>query len=277
MGDAESTKESMTSIRYFFPGQRRQDGKISRREVGFHQTINAAYLYSWLSDESVRINRYVAFVYDRSASGYVRLDSNETAQLSAEILAQELLDIKLEVHGELTEFAAVASSSLKAPLAPLEMSGGWFGIGIFRGKTEANHGTLWRTALTLGASFVFTIGQRYRSDSTEVSNDTFKTYRHIPMLRYSDMGEFSNSCPYSAPWIAVEMGGAPLTTFRHPLCGVYILGAEDHGLPKSVVSSSAYHITLPAARPEACSYNVATAGAIVMYDRVLKNTYNVTG
>mmetsp|Transcript_26834 Transcript_26834/g.104181 ORF Transcript_26834/g.104181 Transcript_26834/m.104181 type:complete len:141 (-) Transcript_26834:2612-3034(-) len=118
MGDAESTEESRISIRYFFPGQRRQDGKISRRKVGAQDTINAAYLYSWLSNESVRIDRYVAFVYDRSASGYVRLDSNDSAQLSTEILAQELLDIKLEAHGEQTEFAAVASSSLKAPLAP---------------------------------------------------------------------------------------------------------------------------------------------------------------
>jgi len=32
------------------------------------------------------------------------------------------------------------------------------------------------------------------------------------------------------------MGGTPLESFMHPERAIYILGAEDHGLPSSVVS-----------------------------------------
>jgi hypothetical protein len=33
---------------------------------------------------------------------------------------------------------------------------GYFGIGIYHGKTEENIGTLWRSAYAYGADFVFT-------------------------------------------------------------------------------------------------------------------------
>ena len=37
----------------------------------------------------------------------------------------------------------------------------WFGIGILRGKVETNHGTLWRSAYQLGATYCFSIGAKY--------------------------------------------------------------------------------------------------------------------
>ena len=65
------------------------------------------------------------------------------------------------------------------------------------------------------------------------------------------------------------MGGeASLEEFEHPERAVYLLGAEDTGLPESVVRAAHRHVTLPCERYE--SFNVAVAGAMVMYDRLAK-------
>ena len=41
--------------------------------------------------------------------------------------------------------------------------------------------------------------------------------------------------PKGAVWVVIEMGGTPLIDFVHPRNAIYILGSEDHGVPKSVV------------------------------------------
>ena len=64
------------------------------------------------------------------------------------------------------------------------------------------------------------------------------------------------------------MGGEDLVTFEHPERAVYLLGAEDAGLPDAVVRACHRHVALPSERYE--SYNVAAAGSIVMYDRMAK-------
>ena len=144
-------------------------------------------------------------------------------------------------------------------------AGGFFGIGVYNSKSVENVGTLWRSAFMLGAAYIFTIGQR---NAWEKAADTYKTWRHIPALRYEDWASFAAAAPYSTVWVAVEMGGIPLSEFVHPERAVYILGAEDAGLPKSVVSACQYCISLDGVR--ASSYNVAVAGSIVMYDRCRK-------
>jgi tRNA (guanosine-2'-O-)-methyltransferase len=42
---------------------------------------------------------------------------------------------------------------------------GYYGIGIENVKTAENVGTLWRSAYILGASFIFTIGKRYKKQA----------------------------------------------------------------------------------------------------------------
>lgn len=42
------------------------------------------------------------------------------------------------------------------------MKRGYFGIGIYHTKNVLNVGTLWRSAHNFGASFIFTVGMRYR-------------------------------------------------------------------------------------------------------------------
>ena len=141
---------------------------------------------------------------------------------------------------------------------------GYFGIGIFHGKTEANIGTLWRSAAILGADFIFTIGKRYKRQSS----DTMKTPRHIPLYHYTDYDDFFRHIPYDCPVIAIELSdqSVPLEGYKHPERCIYLLGAEDGGIPDSILARCRETVQLIG---DYCM-NVATAGSIVMYDRAAK-------
>ena len=139
-----------------------------------------------------------------------------------------------------------------------------FGIGIYMGKHWANVGMLWRGAYQLGASYIFTIGPRYRRHAT----DTEKTWLHIPLFHYDTFDQMLSSAAYAAPLVAVEEGGTPLPRFTHPPHCVYLLGAEDGGLPNEILARCHQHVSIPAVRK--ASYNVAMAGTLVMYDRLMK-------
>jgi tRNA G18 (ribose-2'-O)-methylase SpoU len=151
---------------------------------------------------------------------------------------------------------------------------GYFGIGIFQAKTGANVGTLWRTAYILGAKFIFTIGSRYKLQSS----DTLNTPKHIPLFRHETVEQFYEALPYDAPLVGVELpedmpgyvgkSSTPLFQFNHPERAVYILGSEDGGLPPSVLERCHRLVYIPYDHPS--SMNVATVGAIVMYDRMTK-------
>mmetsp|Transcript_23404 Transcript_23404/g.34019 ORF Transcript_23404/g.34019 Transcript_23404/m.34019 type:complete len:106 (-) Transcript_23404:140-457(-) len=91
----------------------------------------------------------------------------------------------------------------------------------------------------------------------------------MPLFEMNDWNEFIEFMPpKGAKLVAVEMGGQPLETFEHPAQAIYVLGSEDTGLPKSVTLACHEHISLPSERYD--SYNVAMAGSIVLYDRLLK-------
>ena len=141
---------------------------------------------------------------------------------------------------------------------------GYFEIGVYRSKTETNIGTLWRSAYQLGASGVFTIGRRYRQQPS----DTTKTMRHIPLRHYLDIDEMLASRPVGAVLVGIEMNGTPLSETEHPQQAIYLLGAEDTGLPREIARKCNRIISLESVRTP--SYNVAVAGALVMYDRVYK-------
>jgi tRNA G18 (ribose-2'-O)-methylase SpoU len=145
------------------------------------------------------------------------------------------------------------------------MSRGFFEIGIYRGKTPANVGTLWRSAYQMGAAGIFTVGKRYPTQAS----DTVQAYRHIPCREFADIDALIAALPHSCPLIGVEMGGRMLGKFTHPERAVYLLGAEDHGLPASVLARCHHVISLPSIRT--ASYNVAVAGSLVMFDRQTKS------
>lgn len=51
----------------------------------------------------------------------------------------------------------------------------------------------------------------------------------------------------------------------HPLRALYLLGAEDHGLPPEVLARCHEVVQVPS--PSPYSLNVAVAGSLVLYDR----------
>ncbi|MDB2462717.1 RNA methyltransferase [Algibacter sp.] len=137
----------------------------------------------------------------------------------------------------------------------------FFGIGIQNGKTPENLGVLWRSAQNLGASFIFTIGNRYAKQAS----DTHDAVKAMPYFHYETFDDFFNNLPKGARLVGVELTDTAeaLETFHHPRRCVYLLGAEDNGLSKQAIEKSHFLVKFTSE----LSLNVAVAGSIVIYDR----------
>jgi tRNA G18 (ribose-2'-O)-methylase SpoU len=144
------------------------------------------------------------------------------------------------------------------------MNRGYFGIGVEHSKTEVNIGTLYRTALAFEASFIYTIGRRYKK---QVS-DTVKSYRHMPLYHYQTFDEFYKNIPYGCRLIGVEndSSATSIKHFVHPERAVYLLGAEDHGLTHRAREMCHHLVIIPGNQ----CLNVSVAGSIMLYDRINK-------
>lgn len=144
---------------------------------------------------------------------------------------------------------------------------GYFGIGVWHPKTESNVGTLLRSAKTYGAAFIATVGpQRYHPQAS----DTCKTPLSVPLLAYADIDDLIDHLPDGCPLVGVELSerAQPLPEFVHPTRAMYLLGAEDHGIPDAVLDGCHYVVQIPS--PEPWSLNVAVAGSAVIMDRYFK-------
>lgn len=146
------------------------------------------------------------------------------------------------------------------------MTRGYFGIGIYHTKNPANVGTLWRSAANLGADLIFTVGRRYKQQSS----DTVKAFKHIPLLHFADMDDLIAHVPHDCLLVGVEQDASAqsLPDFAHPERCIYLLGAEDHGLAADVAQRCHRLVEIPSDR----CMNVAVAGSIVMYDRNTKRS-----
>lgn len=143
---------------------------------------------------------------------------------------------------------------------------GYFGIGVFHPKHSQNIGGLMRSAAAFGASFAFTVGRRYDRQAS----DTPDAARHVPLYHYLTLKDLVEHLPKSCPLVGVELaeGALPLDRFVHPERACYLLGAEDHGLTPSALSVCHHTVVIPSAKH---CLNVASAGTVVLYDRVTKN------
>lgn len=141
---------------------------------------------------------------------------------------------------------------------------GFFGIGIFQVKRGENIGTLWRSAFILGASFIFTIDKKYKKQQSDV----LQSWKNIPLFHYDTFDEMYKALPYNSQLVAVEMEeeSKSLSSFEHPKRAVYLLGAEDNGLPKDILDKCHYKVHLEGSH----SLNVAVAGSIVLHDRITR-------
>lgn len=150
---------------------------------------------------------------------------------------------------------------------------GYFGIGIVAGKTPENVGGLWRSAHAFGAQMIFTVAFRAPRQAT----DTSDARRHVPLLTWDDWDTFMAHKPDGCELVAVEtedyQGGQPkmLPEFKHPERALYVLGAEDKGLNRAILGDCDRVVSIPT---NYC-LNVATAGSIVIYDRLAKGAIGV--
>lgn len=139
---------------------------------------------------------------------------------------------------------------------------GYFAIGVQGLSKQGNFGNLVRTAHAFGASFFFTLAAERTFNKT--GTDTSRSSDHIPY--YPWQSEEEMVLPKDCRLVGVELtdDAVTLPSFRHPTKAAYILGPERGNLSQSVQDRCEFIIKIPT---KFC-LNVATAGAIIMYDRV---------
>ena len=143
------------------------------------------------------------------------------------------------------------------------MTRGYFGVAAWRPKSPHNVGSLWRSADLYGAAFIATVGRRY----VHQPGDTMNTPKHTPLHHYRDIDDVIEHLPKECPLVGVELDprATALPDFRHPDRALYLLGAEDHGLPPAVLDRCHALVSIPTVRP--MSRNVACAGTVLLADR----------
>ncbi|GAC1337941.1 MAG: RNA methyltransferase [Acetobacteraceae bacterium] len=149
---------------------------------------------------------------------------------------------------------------------PARTARGYCGIGAEGVSKSANVGALLRTAHGFGAAFCFTIGAGWDSRAGRRS-DTADTPAHVPLWRFPDAG--SLRLPRECTLIGVEMleEAIELPSFRHPLNAAYVLGPERSGLSDAVRAQCRHVVRIPTR----FALNLAVAGALVLYDRLLQH------
>ena len=146
---------------------------------------------------------------------------------------------------------------------------GYFAIGIEGVSKLGNLGNLVRTAHGFGAAFVFTIKPQLKpGDQKSLAStfsDTSKTGDHVPFFEFKSVEEMT--LPNGCQLVGVEItdDAIDMPTFRHPLNAAYILGSERLSISPGILKKCDHVIKIPTK----FSLNVATAGALVMYDRLL--------
>lgn len=145
---------------------------------------------------------------------------------------------------------------------------GFFGIGIERYKTGHNVGSLWRSAALYEAAIMFTVVRPYGSKKDCKNADTLKAFKHTPLMHFDDATALHSALPMSCPLVGVELvdNAVWIDEFVHPERAFYVLGSEDNGLSRDMISKCHYLIKLPGRM----SMNVACAGTVVMHDRWTK-------
>ncbi|KAJ1493953.1 Alpha/beta knot methyltransferase, partial [Baffinella frigidus] len=246
-------------IRWMYDGGRlARDGRLVRLELSEKElsALPGRRVLQALADAGVDLEHFTPAVYDEVLAGWQPLETEASFDLSQDAVRR--VDVKLLMPpGPAASFAGPQED-------------GYFQIGIIGTKTEANLGTLWRSAFQLGAAGIFQIGCRFAQ--ARHSCDVTNAHAKIPLVEYPEWNDFARSAPFSATWVTqsstLHILSEPLETFEHPKRAVYILGSEDHGIPGNVLKVCHKSVSLPSVRYP--SFNVAVSGSIVMYDRIAK-------
>jgi tRNA G18 (ribose-2'-O)-methylase SpoU len=145
-------------------------------------------------------------------------------------------------------------------------SRGYFGIGVEGVSKSANVGALLRTAHAFGAAFCFIVGAGFDARAGRLA-DTPDTPEHVPLWRFPDIA--SLQLPQRCVLVGVELleTATDLPSFRHPLNAAYVLGPERSGLSPAMMQRCQHVVRIPSR----FALNLAVAGALVLYDRMLQH------
>ncbi len=139
---------------------------------------------------------------------------------------------------------------------------GYFGIGLEQSSKPMNAGNLFRTANAFGASFIFTVNASY--SVRQAKSDTSVAPRNIPWYDFESPEALL--LPRGCHLIGVEFleEAVDLPVFRHPFNAAYIFGPEMGSLSRTLLEQCREVVRVPTR----FSLNVATTGAVLMYDRL---------
>ena len=145
-------------------------------------------------------------------------------------------------------------------------SRGYFGIGVEGVSKSSNVGALLRTAHAFGAAFCFVADAGFDARAGR-SADTSDTQSHVPLWRFASAEAIE--LPQGCPLVGIELldDATELPSFRHPLNAAYILGPERSGLSPAVLARCRHVVRIPTR----FALNLAVAGALVLYDRLLQH------
>ncbi|AXS42270.1 RNA methyltransferase [Breoghania sp. L-A4] len=140
---------------------------------------------------------------------------------------------------------------------------GYFAVGAEGLSKVMNFGNLMRSAHGFGASFFFTVDAAQKIRRAPAS-DTSNSPDHMPYYAWGSIAEMA--LPKGCQLVGIELtdDAIELPSFGHPLKAAYILGPERGSLSPEMQERCDHIIKIPTG----FCINVATAGAIVMYDRV---------
>ena len=153
------------------------------------------------------------------------------------------------------------TDQLKTTQSPI--SRGYFGIGVEGISKPMNLGNLFRSAHAFGASFGFTINSEFSRKLAR--SDTSLAPNNIPFYQYVRPDELILADGCDLVGIELTDRAIDLPSFRHPRCAAYVLGPERGELSDKLLARCDKIVRIPTY----FCINVATAGAIVMYDRLL--------
>jgi tRNA G18 (ribose-2'-O)-methylase SpoU len=143
---------------------------------------------------------------------------------------------------------------------------GYFGIGVEGVSKSANVGALLRTAHGFGAAFCFTVGAGFDTRASRAA-DTADAPSHVPLFRYASAATME--LPERCVLVGIELldEATELPSFRHPLSAAYVLGPERAGLSAAMLARCRHVVRIPTR----FALNLAVAGALVLYDRMLQH------
>ncbi|MGE0766538.1 MAG: RNA methyltransferase [Hyphomicrobiaceae bacterium] len=145
----------------------------------------------------------------------------------------------------------------------LETARGFFAVGAERMSKSRNLGNLMRSAHAFGAAFTFTVGAMY--SALEAVADTSRSDQHLPHYDWRSADDLA--LPRGCVLVGIELvdEATELPRFHHPARAAYVLGPEKGSLSPEMLARCDTIVKIPT---RFC-VNVAVAGAIVMYDRLV--------